>query len=132
MTKGDNNMSTDKVQHMNSTSTKDTFVPYSVDDAVVETNRGKIFTKDVLELLTSNPNRWYAVSESFIPKEQREVILSKRSVYYTAGKNVQRKFGNIDYKVKGGVENVQNQMSNGFDYTKELHAVRLYARWTVE
>tara|TARA_R100001510_G_C7654238_1_gene212850 strand:+ start:1653 stop:2051 length:399 start_codon:yes stop_codon:yes gene_type:complete len=132
MTKGDNNMSTEQVQHMSNTNTKEAFMPYSVDDSVVDSNRGKIFTKDVLELLTSNPNRWYVVSESFIPKEDRDVILSKRSVYYTAGKNIQRKFGNVDYKVKGGVENVQNQMSNGFDYTKEVHAVRLYARWSVE
>jgi hypothetical protein len=125
-------MSTDQVQEQYNNNTGKVFVPYSVDDTVVEASRGKIFTQEMITLLTSNPNKWYVVDEAYFTREERAEILSKRSVYYTAGKTVQKKFGNIDYKVKGGVENIKETMSNGFDYSREAHAVRLYARWTAE
>lgn len=125
-------MSTDQVQEQYNTNTGKVFVPYSVDDTVVDASRGKIFTQEMISLLTSNPNKWYVVDESYFNKDERAQILSKRSVYYTAGNTVQRKFGNIDYRVKGGVESVKETMIDGFDYSREAHAVRLYARWTVE
>jgi hypothetical protein len=123
-------MSTEEVQEQYSISRGKVFVPYSVDDTVVEASRGKIFTTEMISLLTSNPNKWYVVDEAYFDKDERAEILSKRSVYYTAGKTVQRKFDNIEYKVKGGAESVKETMSNGFDYSREAHAVRLYARWT--
>ena len=125
-----NNMSTKDVQQDSTTSTSKMFVPYSVNEDVVNQSKEQIFRAEIIELLSQNPNKWFCVDESFFSKEDRAQILSKRSVYYTAAKQIQRKFGNIEYRVKGGMTDVAHQMANGFDYQSQRHAVRLYARWT--
>lgn len=123
-------MSTEKVQEQYNNNTTGVFVPYSVDEDTVETNRHKIFTQETINLLSSNPDKWFVVDEAFFSADDKAQILSKRSVYYTAGKSVIKKYTNLEYRVRGGVENVKETMANGFDYQRKLHAVRLYARWT--
>jgi len=123
-------MSTQEVQYESTTSTSKVFVPYSVDGDTVNTSRALIFRAEIIELLSENHNKWFCVDEAFFTKEERNEILSKRSTYYTAGKNIQKKFKNIEFRVKGGMENVSQKMTNGFDFQSDMHAVRLYATWT--
>ena len=124
-----NNMSTEQVQQESTSSTSGLFKPYSVNEEVVNTSRARIFRPEIIDVLSQNHNEWFCVDEAFFAKEERSEILSKRSIYYTAGNQAKRKYSNIEYRVKGGMESMTKKMSNGFDFQSDMHAVRLYARW---
>ena len=123
-------MSTEQVQQESTSSTGGVFMPYSVNEEVVNTSRARIFRPEIIDVLSQNHNEWFCVDETFFAKEERNAILSKRSIYYTAGNAIKRKYSNIEYRVKGGMESMTKKMSNGFDFQSDMHAVRMYARWT--
>ena len=125
-----NNMSTEQVQQDSTSSTGGTFKPYSVKEDVVNTSRAQVFRPEIINVLSTNHNEWFCVDESFFTKEEKNAILSKRSTYYTAGNHVRRKYSNIEFRVKGGMESTTKKMTNGFDFQSDMHVVRLYAMWT--
>ena len=115
--------------YMNSTNTVQTghyhdFRPYQVDvENLPKSAKGresKIFTPEVLTLLSRNVGQWFVIQEYKFGKEQKKEIASKRSTYYQSSKSHILKYPNLEYLVRGE--------SN----TQDTHTLRLIARFADE
>ena len=131
MTKGEViSMNIENTHTQSNTNTISQFVPYSVEEIEVKTQRAQVMTPQVLALLNANKDKWFCVAETVMDVSERAKILSQRSVYYTAAKTTLQKYHNLEYKVKGTVEKIMMGTPDGFETAKDKHIVRLYARLT--
>lgn len=131
MTKGEVvSMNIENTHTQSNTNTVSQFVPYSVEEIEVKTQRAQVMTAQILALLNSNKDKWFCVAETVLDISDRAKILSQRSVYYTAAKTAQVKYNNLEYRVKGAVEKIMMGTPDGFETAKDKHIIRLYARLT--
>ena len=113
---------------MNSTNTVQTghyhdFRPYQDDvDNLPKSAKGresKIFTPEVLTLLSRNVGQWFVIQEYKFGKEQKKEIASKRSTYYQSSKSYILKYPNLEYLVRGETDG-------------DTHTLKLMARMVNE
>ena len=99
------------------------FRPYQVNiEDIPKTSRGResrVYTKEILNLLDSNLDKWFVIQESKFDKSDRKSIMSRRSTFYQSSKTHSLKYPNLEYMVRGETRD-------------ETHILRLMARLVVE